>query len=56
MLDETVNRFGGLNTLVNNAGVLHVGTVEQITEEQWDHTFNLNVRSGGCSLTPRYPT
>jgi NAD(P)-dependent dehydrogenase (short-subunit alcohol dehydrogenase family) len=45
LLDETVNRFGGLNTLVNNAGVLHVGTVEQITEEQWDHTFNLNVRS-----------
>ncbi len=24
LLDQTVNRFGGLNTLVNNAGVLHV--------------------------------
>jgi NAD(P)-dependent dehydrogenase (short-subunit alcohol dehydrogenase family) len=45
LIDQTVNRFGGLNTLVNNAGVLHAGTVEQITEEQWDHTFNLNVRS-----------
>jgi NAD(P)-dependent dehydrogenase (short-subunit alcohol dehydrogenase family) len=21
---------------VNNAGVLHIGTAEQITEEQWD--------------------
>jgi NAD(P)-dependent dehydrogenase (short-subunit alcohol dehydrogenase family) len=45
VLDATVRRFGGLTFLVNNAGVLHVGTVEQITEEQWDHTFNLNVRS-----------
>jgi NAD(P)-dependent dehydrogenase (short-subunit alcohol dehydrogenase family) len=45
VLEQTVNRFGRLDFLLNNAGVLHVGTVEQITEEQWDHTFNLNVRS-----------
>jgi NAD(P)-dependent dehydrogenase (short-subunit alcohol dehydrogenase family) len=30
--------------LLNNAGVLHIGNVEQITEEQWDETFNVNVR------------
>ena len=29
---------------MNNAGVLHIGTAEQITEEQWDQTFNVNVR------------
>jgi len=45
LLDQTVSRFGAPNFLVNNAGVLHVGNVEQITEEQWDHTFNLNVRA-----------
>lgn len=45
LLDETVARFGRLNFLVNNAGVLHVGNAEKITEEHWDHTFNLNVRS-----------
>lgn len=41
---ETVARFDGLNILLNNAGVLHIGTAEQISEEQWDATFNLNVR------------
>ena len=41
---ETVAHFGGVNILLNNAGVLHVGTAEQITEDQWDETFNLNVR------------
>ena len=42
-LEKTASHFGGLNTLVNNAGVLRIGTAEQITEEQWDETFNINV-------------
>ena len=41
---RTVAKFGGINVLLNNAGVLHVGNVEQITEHQWDDTFNTNVR------------
>lgn len=45
LLDETVSRFGGLNFLVNNAGIVQVGNAEQITEEQWDRVFNINVRS-----------
>lgn len=44
VVEQTVARFDGLNVLLNNAGVLHPGTVEQITEEQWDQTFNINVR------------
>ena len=44
VLSETVAKFGGLNVLVNNAGILHIGTAEQITEQQWDETFNINVR------------
>jgi NAD(P)-dependent dehydrogenase (short-subunit alcohol dehydrogenase family) len=44
VVKQTVTHFGGLNVLLNNAGVLHVGTAEQITEEQWDETFNVNVR------------
>lgn len=43
-LAEAATRLGGLNVLVNNAGILHIGTAEQITEEQWDETFGINVR------------
>jgi NAD(P)-dependent dehydrogenase (short-subunit alcohol dehydrogenase family) len=43
-LDQTASHFGGLNVLVNNAGALHIGTAEQITEKQWDETFDVNVR------------
>ncbi len=41
---QAVASFGGLNVLLNNAGVLHIGTAEQISEKQWDETFNTNVR------------
>jgi NAD(P)-dependent dehydrogenase (short-subunit alcohol dehydrogenase family) len=44
VLEQTAKAFGGINVLLNNAGILHAGTVEQITEAQWDETFNINVR------------
>jgi NAD(P)-dependent dehydrogenase (short-subunit alcohol dehydrogenase family) len=44
-LDQTVGRFGALNFLLNNAGVLITGNAEQLTEDQWDQTFNVNVRA-----------
>ena len=44
VLSATVSQLGTLNVLVNNAGILHIGTAEEITETQWDETFNINVR------------
>ena len=44
VLEQTAAHFGGLNVLLNNAGVLHIGTAEEISEAQWDETFNVNVR------------
>jgi NAD(P)-dependent dehydrogenase (short-subunit alcohol dehydrogenase family) len=45
ILEEVGRHFGSINVLLNNAGVLHIGTAEQITEAQWDETFNVNVRA-----------
>src|SRR5450755_2060785 len=44
VVEQTIGHFGSLNVLLNDAGVLHIGNAEQITEEQWDETFNVNVR------------
>jgi NAD(P)-dependent dehydrogenase (short-subunit alcohol dehydrogenase family) len=41
---ETVKRFGSLSVLVNNAGTLHVSTVEGISEEEWDRVMTVNVK------------
>ena len=44
-VEETVGRFGGLDTLVCNAGVTIVGGVMDLTEEQWDKELDTNLKS-----------
>ncbi|MFL5606657.1 MAG: SDR family NAD(P)-dependent oxidoreductase [Gemmatimonadaceae bacterium] len=39
-----IERFGGLDILVNSAGVAHVGTVEQTTEADLDRVYAVNVK------------
>jgi NAD(P)-dependent dehydrogenase (short-subunit alcohol dehydrogenase family) len=41
---DTVTHFGALNILVNNAGVLYVGTAESHTEAEFDETYKINVK------------
>jgi NAD(P)-dependent dehydrogenase (short-subunit alcohol dehydrogenase family) len=40
----TTERFGRLNVLVNNAGIVHVSTVEGISEEDWDRMMTVNIK------------
>lgn len=36
-------RFGGLNVIVNNAGTMHVGTVEETSDEDWSRVMATNL-------------
>ncbi|CAH1781855.1 unnamed protein product [Owenia fusiformis] len=45
IFEETVKHFGGLNILVNNAGVIETGSIENTSLEQYDRVMNVNVRS-----------
>jgi cyclopentanol dehydrogenase len=51
-VDLAVSRFGKLTTLVNNAGILRRGTVEETTSEQWDLVMNVNAK--GVFLGTKY--
>lgn len=42
---KAVQAYGGLDILVNAAGILFSGSIEQTTLKQWDEMFNINVRS-----------
>jgi meso-butanediol dehydrogenase / (S,S)-butanediol dehydrogenase / diacetyl reductase len=44
LVSATLDRFRQINVLVNNAAVLLPGTAESLTEEDFDQTFNINVR------------
>ena len=36
--------FGGLDTLVNSAGVIHFAPLEQITEKDWDRVIDVDLK------------
>ncbi|OGN93645.1 MAG: hypothetical protein A2Y88_15225, partial [Chloroflexi bacterium RBG_13_48_10] len=42
-VSETVSRYGRIDILFNNAGVVVSGTAETTTDEDWDDTMLLNV-------------
>ena len=39
MVEETVKAFGRLNILVNNAGIVLPGRVDNTSEEDWDRSI-----------------
>jgi dihydroanticapsin dehydrogenase len=41
---KTVEAFGKLDVLVNNAGVLSVSTIEEIPEDEWDRLIDANLK------------
>jgi NAD(P)-dependent dehydrogenase (short-subunit alcohol dehydrogenase family) len=43
-VDTVVAHFGALHVLVNNAGVLHVGSVEETSEEEWDRVIDVDLK------------
>ncbi len=45
LIDDTVKRFGGLDILVNSAGVRTNGSVIEISEADWDRTLDTNLRA-----------
>ena len=44
LVKSAEDAFGKVNVLVNNAGALSVSTVENISEEEWDHVMATNVK------------
>jgi len=44
-IEKTVRRFGGLNIIVNNAGIVHVKQLHEHTEREWDELMAVNVKS-----------
>ena len=44
MIDGVRERFGRIDILVNNAGIIRRGTIETMTEEDWDRVIEVNLK------------
>lgn len=43
-VDAVFNSIGGLNILVNNAGIAHIGNAENTAEEDVDRLYQVNIK------------
>jgi len=44
LVDKAVKKFGKLNIIVNNAGIVSFGTADTLTEKDWDKVINVNLK------------
>lgn len=52
LMDAAAREWGGLDILVNNAAAFVFGTVEQVTEADWDRVLSVNVK--GYAFCAKY--
>ncbi len=45
MVEAAVDRYGKLDVLLNNVGILGRGTVMEVREEDWDRVMEVNLKS-----------
>jgi len=51
-VDQTLERFGKVDILFNNAGVFHPKSIPDCTEEEWDETIDSSLK--GAFLMSKY--
>ena len=51
-VEQTLERFGKIDILFNNAGVFHPNTVPDCTEQEWDETIDSSLK--GAFLMSKY--
>jgi NAD(P)-dependent dehydrogenase (short-subunit alcohol dehydrogenase family) len=44
-LGHTVQEFGGIQSIVNCAGIVHVQTLDEYSEQDWDRLMGINLKS-----------
>ncbi len=44
MVDQVQKAFGRIDILVNNAGIIRRGTIETVTEGDWDRVIEVNLK------------
>ena len=52
---HTVSRFGGIDVVVNAAGIIAMGTTDATSDDTWDRVMDLNVRAPFRMMRAAFP-
>jgi glucose 1-dehydrogenase len=55
LVAAAVSEFGGLDALVSNAGIAKPGALTDVSLEDWDHMFSVNLRGAWLLAKAGYP-
>lgn len=55
IVEATVKRFGGIDVIVNAAGVIAMGTTEATSDELWERLMAINVRAPFRLMRESFP-
>lgn len=55
LVAAAVGEFGGLDALVANAGIAKPGALRDVTLEDWEHMFSVNLRGAWLLAKASYP-
>jgi len=50
VLEEIIRAFRHIDLLVSNAGVAWTGLLTDMTDDEWDHLFDVNVKAAFCCI------
>lgn len=56
LFHDAVVRFGGIDILINNAGISHIGLLSDMSIDEWNHIVSTNLTSvfSACKLAIPY--
>jgi NAD(P)-dependent dehydrogenase (short-subunit alcohol dehydrogenase family) len=55
LCDEVAERFGGIDVLVVNAGIVELGTIAEVDEQMFDRTSDVNFRGAFFTVRAALP-
>ena len=55
IVQDTVSRFGGVDIVINAAGIIAMGSTDATADEVWDRVMDLNVRAPFRMMRAAFP-